>query len=67
MLTENNFKKFLIDEITRSSNAPLHNAIIEVNNFSKTKEFRDCYSKWLKLNKRRKSKETIRHISQCFS
>lgn len=66
MLTENHFKKFLIDEITRPSNAPIIKAIEEVNYFSKTKEFKESYNKWIKVNSKRKIKNTIKHISECF-
>ncbi len=66
MLTENHFKKFLIDEIARASNAPIVNAIAEVNHFSKTQEFKESYKKWLKVHSKRKPKNTVRHISECF-
>jgi len=66
MLTENHFKKFLIDEILRSSNSTVSAAIVEVNLFSETEEFRIYYKKWKVLNTRKKTTDTIRHISECF-
>ncbi len=66
MPTENHFKKFLIDEITRLTNASITMAIDEVNNFSKTQEFKESYKKWIKVNSRMKPQDTIKHISECF-
>lgn len=48
--TINHYKKFLIDEVMRSSNSNIHDAIKEVEEFSKETKFIDFFEKWKKLN-----------------
>lgn len=68
MLTENQFKKFLIDEIIRSSKYSAQDAYYEVNDFSKTDKFILCFSKWKKLNKEKSiNRYGPKHISEIFN
>ena len=47
----NLFKKYLVDEIKAKSFACYSNIWIEVDKFSKTKEFLSAYKKWISLQK----------------
>ncbi len=51
-LSKNHFKKFLVDEINRASNATVSAAYEEVCRFSKTKRFDESYQKWVLLNRK---------------
>ena len=66
MLTENHFKKFLIDEICRKSNADIVDVILEVNNFCRTKEYKRSYCKWRYLAYESQFKSPVKHISEFF-
>ena len=50
-LSKNNYRKFLVDEVTRASNVEASAAYREVCEFSKTKRFDDSYQKWVLLNR----------------
>lgn len=51
-ITRNIFIKFLVDEILAKSNVGTKQAYEEVQEFSKTKEFKECYKKWRILQMR---------------
>jgi hypothetical protein len=48
-LSKNHFRKFLIDEVMRALNVNISDAVCEVTEFSKTKQFEDSYKKWAVL------------------
>ncbi|HEY2811786.1 MAG TPA: hypothetical protein VGJ00_10420 [Rhabdochlamydiaceae bacterium] len=51
--TTNHFKKFLIDEIIKKSNASAKDALREVNNFSMNDRFNHTYNNWVLLQKQK--------------
>lgn len=55
-LTINGFRKFLVDEIKRKSNASYSDAFDQVNQFCKTDEFNNAFEKWKVLTKRNKKR-----------
>lgn len=50
-LSENDFKKFLVDEIIRSSNNSVKAALEAVNEFSKDELFKKSYLQWKYLKR----------------
>jgi hypothetical protein len=67
--TTNLFKKFLIDEILRSSHANVKDAIVEVNSFAETSRFKHTYMNWVLLQKEKDFKKAGRpkHIKEIIS
>lgn len=55
-LSKNHYRKFLVDEVMRSSKATISDAYYEVTEFSKTKEFEDSYKKWIILSRKNMKK-----------
>ena len=55
-LSKNHYRKFLVDEVMRASNATASAAFEQVNIFSKTKEFNDSYEQWLHVRKKLQKK-----------
>lgn len=51
-LTVNGFKKFLVDEVARKSNATYSDALSQVMEFSKDPNFPEHFKKWEKVNAR---------------
>ena len=43
----NEFKKYLIDEVKSKSFLSYPEILREIESFSKTKDFRDAYEKWI--------------------
>jgi hypothetical protein len=67
-LSENHFKKFLVDEITRKSNASIKQALLEVNEFAKTMKFKSSYVEWKRLNcMKEKFYKGPKHIKMILS
>ena len=67
LFTKNHFKKFLIDQLLKNKNVFIKDAVEEINDFSKTKEFFNSFEKWRSINlKNDKNIKKIKHISSII-
>lgn len=64
MLSENNFKMYLIEEIKSKTFAYYKDIYDEVESFSKTKSFSIAYNKWKKINllKHKQGPVLMKHV-----
>lgn len=58
----NQFKKWLIDEMKRTSNASYKDIIYAVNCFENTQEYQESFKKWDDKTRKRATKNQVRHI-----
>lgn len=58
----NQFKKWLIDEMKRTSNASYKDIIYAVNGFENTQEYQESFKKWDDKTRKRATKNQVRHI-----
>ena len=58
----NQFKKWLIDEMKRTSNLGYKEIIYAVNGFENTQEYQDSFNKWDAKTKRKPINNQVKHI-----